>query len=813
MEFNQTCSNLSIKIVPSMEDSLKLMGLDVDLDDFCNAWFKQLKITWKTWKNSPAIENHIEAFFSVYIRSISCWKWSLCSGVLPEDHLKLPAFHIAMQQRNQYFLALVVKTYHIVTIKEKILPIVKDMIKNDNSKQASQIVVAMQLFEDIPVEDLMFPLILQDKSNLVDDYLSECPSQVKPLLLFLDKLLDKKISSRQFIQTYIEDNKISHVKYDKVHHKPLGKLVARLCNKYNIPIETCKNLSKNRITGGLRYLIYQKYQEHNVSSSVWEDLVKDSLRQNASSGQEFIDILIDYDLNEARKWATYLNMPDNLLPLALKDISLNDAPEEEMWDTNVDTSRGFYKLTLTENQIAFVDTGEKFYDLLMSDVVKSSVVSIDCEWKPSFGATQSQVALIQIATIDKIYLIDALVLNKSEYSSFWCSFYKSFLDNAEIIKVGFGLEQDLKEMKSTVVGLSNIKIQGEGLLDLGILWKSLLSNGLTLPSNSDNGGNSLSSLVESCFGLPLEKSEQCSNWELRPLRNTQVMYAALDAYVLLQIYEFLEKLCVEQHINFEEICNDVMLESKKKCSKKHKVIERLQSNLSVGQSRPAHEVKLLVDHVLCNLMPYLRYCGIDTIVIPHQMLWHDVIKLAISEDRFIILSKMKCTPTQNYPQNFILEVTKNNLYKQLRKVLNCFCINVDQENLFKFCINCNSQNLTKLSAEEVTKICNQYLVETERNDHPSRYEHYDDDENGYHDGFLSDSDGEEDQPHIYQTPKTPKLKTNMGYPIEIHNACKLVTLNRPGILCEECGKLFWNEDLLYMQISQVVSQLKDLKLW
>lgn len=36
----------------------------------------------------------------------------------------------------------------------------------------------------------------------------------------------------------------------------------------------------------------------------------------------------------------------------------------------------------------------------------------------------------------------------------------------------------------------------------------------------------LSELVRLCFGKPLDKSEQISNWENRPLRHSQITYAS-----------------------------------------------------------------------------------------------------------------------------------------------------------------------------------------------------------------------------------------------------------------------------------------------
>jgi ribonuclease D len=45
------------------------------------------------------------------------------------------------------------------------------------------------------------------------------------------------------------------------------------------------------------------------------------------------------------------------------------------------------------------------------------------------------------------------------------------------------------------------------------------------PVNSSSKDKGLSELVRLCFGKGLNKSEQCSNWERRPLRYNQLIYA------------------------------------------------------------------------------------------------------------------------------------------------------------------------------------------------------------------------------------------------------------------------------------------------
>merc|ERR1712004_576717 len=61
-----------------------------------------------------------------------------------------------------------------------------------------------------------------------------------------------------------------------------------------------------------------------------------------------------------------------------------------------------------------------------------------------------------------------------------------------------------------------------------------------VPKKQAQHGISLTSLAERHLGLPLDKTMQMSNWARRPLPESQKHYAALDAWVPLEIYTRLQ---------------------------------------------------------------------------------------------------------------------------------------------------------------------------------------------------------------------------------------------------------------------------------
>lgn len=83
-------------------------------------------------------------------------------------------------------------------------------------------------------------------------------------------------------------------------------------------------------------------------------------------------------------------------------------------------------------------------------------------------------------------------------------------------------------MRNSLPSLSKIKTCGPGYLDIVHLWQKLVNDyKFVFPHETDQNFSkkSLSTLVELCLGEKLNKSDQFSNWELRPLREDQMIYA------------------------------------------------------------------------------------------------------------------------------------------------------------------------------------------------------------------------------------------------------------------------------------------------
>ena len=102
-------------------------------------------------------------------------------------------------------------------------------------------------------------------------------------------------------------------------------------------------------------------------------------------------------------------------------------------------------------------------------------VGIDTEWKPTCAMgihteDTSKVALIQIATRERIFLLDMIYLSEKLNAHDSHLFVEKFLFNKKIIKLGYGFTHDIKMIiKAFVDELHNSDLLRQSVLDLAYL--------------------------------------------------------------------------------------------------------------------------------------------------------------------------------------------------------------------------------------------------------------------------------------------------------------------------------------------------------
>jgi hypothetical protein len=153
-------------------------------------------------------------------------------------------------------------------------------------------------------------------------------------------------------------------------------------------------------------------------------------------------------------------------------------------------------------------------------------------YRESYGPfEQQQLALMQLYDGKNVFLIDCLTLKNSPELA---AFVREFFESTYIIKAGLGLQSDFNVLEKT---LRLTKLVPEYTVDLakGAKSKEMVS---------------LKTLCEHFFRKQLCKYEQASAWGMRPLRQGQLHYAALDAVV---VYKLVEIMAGDVELSFDQL--------------------------------------------------------------------------------------------------------------------------------------------------------------------------------------------------------------------------------------------------------------------
>lgn len=164
--------------------------------------------------------------------------------------------------------------------------------------------------------------------------------------------------------------------------------------------------------------------------------------------------------------------------------------------------------------VQHVTTADELSALVSDLLANHAVLALDAEWRPGNAVP----ALLQVACDERVALVDLAALRGSASAP---AALRDLLTNPAVLRLGWRFASDLRVLEAAMPCLNLV----EGYVELA---------DVPVPEAESAG---LSGYAQALLGLDLCKAEQCSDWEMRPLSEAQVEYAALDAYSLLLMAE------------------------------------------------------------------------------------------------------------------------------------------------------------------------------------------------------------------------------------------------------------------------------------
>jgi len=161
-------------------------------------------------------------------------------------------------------------------------------------------------------------------------------------------------------------------------------------------------------------------------------------------------------------------------------------------------------------------------DAARAALLACDVVGFDTESKPTFqkGEVSTGPHLVQLADDRHAYLFQ-IGHEQPLAAQFLIDVLRAVLESEAILKVGFGLGDDLRRLRAK----------------LGIETRNVLDLATALRRGERNAWGAKTAVAR-FFGQHLQKSRKITttNWASARLSDRQLLYAADDAHVALRIY-------------------------------------------------------------------------------------------------------------------------------------------------------------------------------------------------------------------------------------------------------------------------------------
>ncbi|XP_077479257.1 exonuclease mut-7 homolog [Stigmatopora argus] len=716
-------------------------------------------------------------------------------------------------------------------------------------KAAAVFSMKLNLQNELYMEEVCIPLIFQDKLSLAESFVTGHALLQQQLVTLLDSWCHPNFSVKDMMSKRFPHLSMSKQSLVQTQPKMLSKHVFRLAEKFDIDQSSCPNALRRRRMNTLRFLMFKRFVNKSMTDENWSDHIQTVLADDLELQILLVEMLLYHGGPEqAAQWSLRYNLPMHRLPSAVWNAQQNLSPElinfprDEEWVPSEAHCRKFYQVPLTQENVQHVDTPEALQscrDLLLKD---GSVVGVDMEWQPTFGCVSSQkVALIQLATFDRVFLLDLCANGFCQHPE-TIAFIRSLFSRQNVLKVGYGMAGDLKCLVPNWPQLVEEPLKRDGMLDLLYVHRKIQCSRKVNTAQrgprevlvgEDSSEKGLSLLVQQVLGKALDKTEQMSNWERRPLRLSQIRYAVTDAYCLLDVYSALslnptdfglpsdlrslrqdEKNRVPKekhpknqkfkHTGLKEECQGAQWVSPP-CSDTEK--GRLCGENTPQDPPPPplapQDLRVVCDNMLQGLGRYLRCLGVDVVILENTDDHRVAAKLAQDEYRIILTCGQPYqTLRSQVGEGRCLSLDcSEKAREQAVRVLKHFNVRLTPRDIFSRCQACNSDQYVALTRNDIIRMLKQkgFLQATDMSSTPCEEEPIEELElprygPQCHWASLSDLD-----------PVT--LSFPGGAPIQLHTLPLTLVPKVPHyFVCTRCGKVFWEGS----HFGRVVSMFQEV---
>ncbi|XP_061055535.1 exonuclease mut-7 homolog isoform X19 [Eubalaena glacialis] len=419
-----------------------------------------------------------------------------------------------------------------------------------------------------------------------------------------------------------------------------------------VPMALCPNVVTQQRLAALRYLCYKRLVERSVSRESWAEHVQGLVGQDQGLQEQLLQLLASHDdAALVAQCALDLLLPEERLPASvaaeLRQLRIQERTAEAPLEDGKDD---YYQLPISREHLHFLASWEDLARHQEELLQPGRVVGMDLEWRPSFGAGgRPRASLMQVAVEGRVFLLDLPRLSSpagGQAPQAFSRLVSRLLADPSITKLGYGMAGDLRSLGASCPALAQAEKQLQGSVDLLQVHRQMRVADRPAPGVEGAAGpRGLSLLVQQVLGKPLDKMQQLSNWDRRPLGEGQLVYAAADAYCLLEVYWALCREPARFHLS-GDLARSLRLARGERAGagelpplqKASASPQQVPAGEDAAPEVPARAFRVVCDSMLQGLARSLRCLGIDVLVLATGEDHRRAAEVARQEGRIILTS-------------------------------------------------------------------------------------------------------------------------------------------------------------------------------